>query len=332
MKLPSKMRGVTQLVEIFRGYALANSSPTPITTQIPVDRPIVALHLRINHSLTIGTGSGAVSEGELLKTKAITFQTDRSEYIVKNVPGRALYRLNQVEFGSAGQKDAVAAATAVYSVLYCIPFVNQKPGLLIRPFDTVLNPKRYKSYTLTITEGAVSDLLGTVGTATVATTCDLYAEYLQEDLPAEAMPIFTREIGLVQPVNPSNFTFSDLERAQDLIYTGLLIGSDNSATAGVAFSGTPANTVLSDLSVETNNDFHVRTVLADALNRKNKWLVAESAFPTGRYYIGFIKDGSYASGLFSGELSKLRLTWTNGTLSTSQISTIYDSVRRLKAA
>lgn len=335
IKVPTVLRGVTQFQEIFRGISLANSAPTPITTQIPISKPIVALYLRINHTLTVGTGTGAISEGELLKTKAITFQTDRGEYPVKNVPGRALYRYNQVELGSAGQKDAIAASNGTYSVLYMIPFADMRtfnPAKMQRPFDTIFDPTRYKSVTLTVTEGSVSDLLSSVGTSTVATTCDLIAEYLENPLPGDAKPILVRELGLVQPANPSNQTFIDFERGADLIYTDFLIGTDNSATPGVAFSGTPNNLVVSDFSLEVNDNFHVRTVLADAINRHNKWRVAESTFPVGRYLFSMIRDGSYASGLYSGELSKLRLTWNNDTLSTSQVSVIYDAVRKIKKA
>ncbi len=334
--LQGQKRGNYETVEILRGYALNIGGPTYITSPIPVNNPVIAAVIRINIALTVGTGTGAITEGELLFTKAISFRSDKNEFFLKNVPGRGLYRLNQLEFGTQGQKDAIAASNGTYSQLYVLPFVDFS---MRHPYDTVFDPqgRGYKSVELAITVGGVADLLGTVGTSSVTATADLEFVQMRETVvPAGIKPRYVREIGNVQPANLASQLFQDLERSPDLAYTSLLVQTANSATVGVPFTGTPANTTLTDISVETNNSYPIKSILYALLNYFNNYRVANAAWPAGYVYLDLLgygrqeQDGSYLGALYSAKYGKLRINSTVGTLSTSQLSILYDSIRDLK--
>ena len=334
--LQGQTRGNYELVEIVRAYTLVIGGPTYISSPIPVNNPVVAAIMRVNISLTLGTGSGAISEGELLFTKAISFRSDKNEYFLKNVPGRGLYRMNQIEFGTAGQKDNIAATTGTYTVVYILPFCDFS---MKYPYDTVFDPegRGYKSVELAITTGTVADLLSTVGTSSVTATLDLEFIQMREVIvPGGLKPRYVREIGNVAPVSLSAQLFLDLERSPDLAYTGFLLGTDNAATIGVPFSGIPANTVLTDITLETNNSYPMKSIQWTLKNYLDKFRVAEATFPVGRIYVDMLgfdrmsQDGSYQGALYSAKYGKLRFNSTVGTLSTSQLSCVYDSIRDLK--
>lgn len=340
--LQGQKRGNYEVVEILRAYTLVVGGPTYISTQIPVNNPVVAAIIRVNISLTIGSGSGAISEGELLFTKALSFRSDKNEYFLKNVSGRGLYKMNQFEFGSAMQKNAIAASTGVYSVVYVIPFCDFS---MKYPYDTIFDPegRGYKSVELAVTSGGVADLLGTVGTSSVTATLDLEFVQLKEVVvPGGLKPRYAREIGNIAPVSLAAQTFLDIERSPDLSYTAFLLGTHDSSVAactiGVPFSGTPLNSILTDISLETNNSYPVKSLQWTLLNFINKLRIAEAAAPVGIVYIDMLgygllaQDGSYQGGLYSAKYGKLRFTSNVAAIGTTptQLSCTYDSVRDLK--
>ena len=327
------MSANTELIEVLRAQTLTASGTTYFSPQFPLGEGWVRMHLRFTHALTHGNGSSALSEGELNVIKGITLRTDKGEIICNNVPGRHLYRLGQIKTNAAATKTAIAAATASYYVPIDIWFSEPKRIHESEMHKTILNTARYGSLTLGITMGSASDLLGTVGTDTVAFTVDIYVERFKGLLPASLAPSLYVQYGVQAPQNPNNQTYIDLERSETLAYKRLMLYSTSSATAGVPMSGTMDDTVVNDFDVEQTEKFVAQNILNDVAQRIGMSDMGLAAIPAGISYVSFVdKSRSHMTCLATGGLSKLRYNWRNqGSLpSNPQVTVGYEAVRPLQ--
>lgn len=322
------MRGNSEIVEIFRGKALTLGAVNSFSSEFPLGEGWERIILRLNNTFTNTTGTTPLAEGELRIVKAVRFRTDRNEIPFNGVPGRALYREDQFKSGTSAVKDAIAVAAGTYRMDLPLWFIDP---LAKRPEDTILDTARYRSVQLDIQMGTVADLLGVVGDSAASYTLDCYVVRQRGRLPEKGRPIVLLERGIVQPTNPANQTYFDLERASDLAYKRLMLFTTNSASAGVSHTGNAASNVISELTLETDRSFPFKAVLADIINRRNKQDYGLEAVVTGQYILDLINGGSNMSALYSGEHSRLRASWVNDTLSTSQVSCMYEAIRDLKA-
>lgn len=315
--------------EVFRRKALANGATTVISEKFPMGEGWIKLILRFELTVDIGTGTGALSEGELQYIKGISVSTDRGDKPYSNVPARPLYRWDALVTGTPATKNAIAATDGVYVVEIPVWFYNPK---LARPYDTILDSSRYKNINLAVQLGTVADLFSSVGDSTVTTTLTCYVVKTRQPLRAEEKPRFMIEMGHRAPVNPSNATEIELEMAENLAYMQMLLFTANSATAGVPFSGTANGSVISDLTLETSRGNLFDRVLADVLNKENKQDYGLETAVTGLYVCDLVRDGNPETALFSGPslLSRLKMTWTNDTLSTSGVTCGYVGFRDMK--
>jgi hypothetical protein len=322
------MRGNTEIKEIFRGQPLTNGSITRFSNQFPLGEGWYNLSLRFNHTLTVGTGTTPLSENNLRVIRTITLRTDRSEFVCNVVSGRALYRWDQLLRGTAALSTAVAASNGTYSTLINIWFVDP---LAQKPEDTILNTSRYSAVTLEVGLGTVSDLLGTVGTASVASTLDCYVERTKGPLPQKVRPLLFTEYGVRVPVDPNSTQTIDLERASNLAYKKMMAFACNTTTVvGVPFSGDASDAILSDVTIDHDGGRPFETILHSALNARNKQDYSLEAAVVGQDIFDFVRDGSLNSMLYSGDKSRLRFLWANGTLgSTPQINLSYMGTRPL---
>lgn len=322
---------ITEKVGIFAGRALTLNNINTISNEIPIGEGILRAVLRFNLTTTETTASGVISEGVLSFIKNLTFKTNKNEYALRSVPLRGLYHFLRFRNKVSNFKTEVADGGNTARVTIEIPFVNASWR---RPQDSIFDSSRNESVTLEITTGTIADLFSTVGDGAVVATVDMYVERTRGRLGANDAPICFPEIGVVPVVNPANSTYIDLERSSDLSYTDLLIASQNSVTSGVPFSGTFADTVLAELSLETDRDYPIKGLLPNMLQdiaKQDAQLDASDTI-TGLYYLDLLsREGSIVSGaLASGLYSRLQARWTNGTLSTSGISLIYGGFRSLK--
>jgi len=318
----------TSLIEVFRGKPIAQNSILTVSSDFPLGSGWIKMILRVNHVLTNTTGTTPKSEGELSIVKGISFRTDKGERLYSNIGGRALYRYNQAKSRTAGVKDAISATAGTFRTDFELYFADPQS---LRPYDTILDTARYRSVELAIQIGGVADFLSVVGDSANTTTVDCYIEIVEGALPAGAKPLFFHEVSNVSPVNPASATVLDLEKASNLSLKRLFIGTHNSATAGVPFSGTPTANVVSEFSLETSAAIPFRNLPADVVNRINKLDYQLESAVTGLFILDLVKDGSNRSALFTGELSRLQLKWVNDTLSTSQVSAFTESLRNLAA-
>jgi len=322
------MRGNTELKEIFRGQALTNGSVTRFSNQFPLGEGWYNLSMRFNHTLVVGTGTTPLSENNLRLIRSITLRTDRSEFVANVVPGRALYRWDQALRGTAAPSTAIAAANGTYSTLINLWFVDP---LSQKPEDSILNTSRYSAVTLEVGLGTISDVLGTVGTATISSTLDCYVERTKGPLPQKVRPLLFMEYGVRVPIDPNSQQVIDMERASNLAYKRWMAFACNTTTVvGVPFSGDASDAILNDVTVDHDGGRPFETVLHGALNARNKQDYSLETAVVGQDLFDFVRDGSLNSMLYSGDKSRLRFLWSNGTLGTTpQINLSYMGTRPL---
>lgn len=322
------MRGNTEIKEVFRARTLTNGAITRFSTEFPLGEGWYRLALRFNHALVVGTGTTPLSENNLRLVRSITLKTDRSEYVWNSVPARAIYRWDQMLRGAAALSTAIAAASATYSTLLNLWFVDP---LAIKPEDTILNTARYSAITLEVGIGTITDVLGTPGTATIASTVDAYVERSKGPLPASVRPLLFTEYGVRVPVDPTTVQVIDMERASNLAYKRWQYFACNTTTvSGVPYSGDASDAILTDVTVDHDGGRPFETILHPVLNAINKQDYALETAVVGQGITDFVRDGSLNSQLYSGDKSRLRLLWSNGTLGTlPQMNLSYMGTRPL---
>lgn len=299
-----------------------------VATPFPFGDGYRTLFLEISINLTVGTGTGAISEGELLFIKNLYLKTDKHGPIVDNVCGRALYYRARKVMRTAPYKDAIAATTATYTVSLPIHFANSK---LRRPQDSLLNMKDVQALELDITLGSVSDLLTSPGTATVTATVDIAVEKTKKPIDEGSTPVFQPYLAMLGPIDPSVLQYLEVPKIKDLSFTDLMLFVSNSASAGIPWSGTPSNNTLSRITLEDNllgKTFDQVTFLTILNDNKLKFELETRI--TGQAILDVSEDDSVWESYAAGDKAKLQANWINGTLSTSQVSALMDGLVSIK--
>lgn len=322
-------RSFTEQVEIFKAKSVTPGSPLNIDTGFPFGGLIRRLDLHLHLALTQTTASGVVVEGLQRFIKNIVFRGG-NDHFVKNCCGRALYNLAQNLLGTAPALTTLATTTATtYSIHIPILFSDEEMDW---PNDTAIDARRYvgTGFKFEMLPGTVADLFTTVGDSAVVVTADLFAEVEQGNIApigAPGMPKFYRSYYQPAPIDPSSSTVFELEKNDKLYYRRLMVQASNSATAGLPFSGTIANTTLASLTFKSNIRTHVQAVPEQNLRFENKNFYKRETVDTGRYVIDFLKGRSNKEMLPSAPsiMTSLQLLIENRTLSTSQVSLICDT-------
>jgi hypothetical protein len=328
---PARGRGYTERANIITGQPLANSSPTVFSKELPLGEGWYKMLIRINEVFTVGTGTTPISEGELLYIKLIQLKTDRGE-IICNLPGRALYKIATYKTGEAPAKDAIAAASSTYTVTLPIYFAETRTMDMMRMQDTILNTARYNTLTLQINLGSTSDLLGTPGTSTVASTLDVEVERTFGPLPPQALPFYHVSYDYRPPVDANSTTVIDIERSADMAIKRLYVIAGTSGTAGVPASGVLADTIQSVITLKDQNRFIENQRIHAMIQRQNKMDAQLESLMTGVEVYDYVADGSIGSALATAEKSVLQYTWTNqgGVVANSIVTLIEEMIRTLK--
>lgn len=324
------MRAYWEPVNILSGYAANVNGRTIISDPLPVGEGWYVMYVRIGIVLTIGTGSGAITEGELLFIKNVLLKTDRGE-IICNLPGRAIYKLATYLAGSPPDKDAIAASSATYYVNLPIFFADDQK-YIERPEDTVLDTSRYSSVTIELTLGTTVDLLTTPGTSTVTATVDAEVLRVKGLLPPKAKPIGYRSYDVRPPVDASSVVQIFMERATDLALRRVVLHSCTGGSAGVPFSGVNANTIINVLQIKDQSGFIIKDRIWRMMQNENKDRMSLESLITGLAVIEFIRDGSNQSALVTAGKPLLQASWTNqgGVGANSLVTLMTDGIRGLK--
>lgn len=322
------MRGNTVTETVVQGKALNMNGQTIIREDFRLGEGWYLLLLELVLTTTNTTGTGAISEGELNILKSINFRTDKDDMIYNNLNGRSLYRLAHILQGVAPAKDAIAATAGTYKVLLPMLFANPQ---LMREEDTILNTARYKNCELIINMGGIADLLTSVGDGAVTASINISVVRTQALLEEDELPVARPYFATTPQINPATLQYIDLEKSPDLALLGLLAFAANSVTSGLNFSGTPANTVITDIQLEDSYGFPVRKQPFSLGQAASKQEFGIESMPAGWYPIWLAKDRSILSAYPTGDKSKEQINWTNVTLSTSGINAVYIGIKEFKS-
>ena len=330
-------RGYVERPNVITGATLNANGQTQFSKEFPMGEGWFSLQLAINISLTHGTGTTPVSEGELLVIKNVYLRTDRGE-ILCNLPGRALWKLAALKNGALPYKDAIAAATAVYVVHLPIYFADPEtgPAHMLRPEDTLLDTSRYNAVSLQITMGGITDLLGTPGTDTVAFTVDAEIERTYGLVPGSKPGEGGKPIGHINydvrpAVDAASFQSIDIERSSDMSLKRLYLFTGANGTGGVPWSGTPNDAIIATLNVRDQNRFIESNRKWKMVQMQNKNDSMLETILSGVAFFDFVADKSHAAALATADKSVLQVTWTNGTAPANSIVTLtQEAIRSLK--
>lgn len=312
---------------VFSGEALNTNGRNPLGKNLPLGQGWYKANLRIGITLTAGTAAGPVTNGELDFIKNVLMRTDAGEVLV-DLPGRALYNIAIQKIATTPNKDAIAASDATYYVNLPIYFTDDQ---MQRPEDTILDTSRYASMKLDVTLGTVSDLFTTPGTASVTVTADFEIQHTADVIPAEAAPVAHINYEMDQPADPNANTYIDIQRDQNLSIKRLFIHTASSATDGSGFTGTNDNDVIEVVNLKDHNSNIVQDRYFSMIQDDNKEEFALENIPGGLAIINFVRDGSINSSLWTGNLSKLQLSWTNDATvaANDQVAVARESIRKL---
>jgi len=325
------MRGNAEYVNLVTGNSLTPNGKTVISDPLPVGEGWYRMHLRINEIFVVGTGTTPITEGELHFIKNILFKTDRGE-IICNLPGKALYKIGGIKAGVAAlRKDAIAAASATYSVNLPIYFADHYRSM-DRPEDTILDTKRYSSMTLEVSLGTVADLLTTVGTSSVTATADIEVIRTKGLLPKQGQPVGVIAYDFRNPVDASSLQFIFLERAQDLVLKRLYVHSCTGGTAGVPWAGVNSDAIQNVVQIKDQSGFIIKDRIHRMIQESNQVDYQLESILTGVEVHDFVQEGSIQAALLTGGKSLLQYIWTNqgGVGANSIITPASEGVRSLK--
>jgi hypothetical protein len=295
------------------------------------------LNAVINIAVTIGTGAGPVTEGELLFIKNVLLRTDRGE-ILCNLPGRAIWKIAALKNGSLPYKDAIAAATATYRVHLPIYFCDPEGGpfQMLRPEDTILDTSRYNSISMSVTLGALSDLFTAPGTASAVCTLDLEVERSFGKLPGTKPGEGGKPVGHINydfrpPVDASVTQAIDIERSADMSLKRIYTHAGTSGTGGIPWSGANGDAVIGTVNVKDQSRFIEKDRLWRQIQNQNKLDSQLETSLAGVIVFNFVSDKSIASAMATADKSTLQETWVNGTAPANSIVTLtQEAIRTLK--
>jgi hypothetical protein len=321
-------RGYVERANVITGAALTANGQTTFSREFPMGEGWYKAWLRFNFGVTIGTGAGPVTEGELLAIKNVLLRTDRGEMLC-NLPGRALYKIATYREGTPPRKDAIAAATATYRVGIPIYFADFAMDF---PNDTILDTARYNSVSLQLTMGGLADLLGAPGTATLAITFDMEIERSYGKLPAPAQPKFHISYDFRPPVDASVTQNIDVERSSDMSVKRLYVHSGTTGTGGVPFSGANADTIQNVILLKDQNRFIEKDRIHGFIQDMNKLDAGLEVTIVGLEVYDFVRERSIAGALATGDKSVLQYSWTNqgGVGANSIVTLAAEMIRTLK--
>ncbi|MHB1938680.1 MAG: hypothetical protein ACYCOR_19175 [Acidobacteriaceae bacterium] len=325
-------RGYINTKQVITGAPLNVGQPTVFSKDFPMGEGWYSMTLRIGVTLAPGATApiGPIAENIMLFVKNVLLRTDRGE-IVCNLPGRALYKMNTIDAGSAPQYDQVAVGAGTYYITLKIPFVNWR---MLRPVDTILDTSRYAQVTLTVSLGTVADLFVTPGnTAAVTATLDAVIERTYGAVPKQAKPIFHRNMDYAPPIDASVNLYVDLERSPDLAVARYIVHSCTGGTGGVPFSGTNSDAIQQTVTLKDQSSFIEDSLTHAIIQHENQNRYGLETLLSGIEVFEFCEQrrASYASALATGSKSLLKYTWFNqaGVAAGDLITVAHDGVRNL---
>jgi hypothetical protein len=324
-------------------FPLTIGQPTIITREFPVGDPWLTMTLNLRGELLGGgtTPTGTVLADAPMPLWQIALTTDLDKDVIEpSVSARPLYRFAQIMEGTAGEIVAPTvpgiAATTTFNVVLTIIFAD--PRLLV-PEDSLLDTRRYNSIFLTITTGALADI---VSPSTFITLQNVFADVeVLRISPRVPLPLnVVKVLHFHKRYAPMNAfggdTILNLDRVPTLAMKRLLFFAASGATSGVPFTGTGSNAVIDTIRVSSNRRDHFGSAVGGisrrVLQHDNKLDYDIETWPTGWYVYDTVLDRSILSALATGDLSVLQaiLTYQAGLVSGMNVSVFENGVQKLR--
>lgn len=305
---------------------------TSFGESLPKGPGIYEMWLRVRIAVVIGTGAGPISEGELNFIKSLYFKTDLGEILLDNVPGRGMFKVGLIKSKTPPRKDAIAAATATYTV--DIPIYFRDPDTQ-RPEDLILDSSRYESMTFDITLGSIADLFTAPGTATVTATGDLMIRRSKGRWnSAEASPLGHVFYSVRNPVDAASVTEMKFELASDLSYKRAYIHASTAGVAGQAWYGANSDAIIGAMTVKDGAGDWLRKVSFLQMQDVNKADYGLEVVPAGVVVLDFIPDRSNKSAIYAGDKNELIFDWDNqgAPAANSIVTMLVEGYRGLRTA
>lgn len=338
------MAGRTQLERQYLGqFSLAASTPTRQTFNFPLGELWYAMYLRIAFTLTTGgtlTNAVAYTDAAMEICNLIQLDVDRDGTLVK-APAKAMVRIGQTKAHTAPNIDNAsfsATAGAAYAFSFMVPvfFADER---MLRPEDTCLATDRYSQMSLIVGLGAGSDCLSTLGSAGTyaisAATCDVEIEKLQGPIPQGARPKFVQKMVVEgSPIDTSLTTNLGLTRSPSRAIKRLYAFASNLGVASRPWSGNGHNTVLSTISVESDQKAHDQNRRAAQVRDENKLRYEQETWPAGLHVLDYVRDGSNLSALSTGDKARLEVQQTEDSSNPAgqnNLSVVSEAIEALKA-
>lgn len=266
------------------------------------------LRLTFHHTITAG-GTVPNALGAYLFLKNLSLKTGDGENPV-DCPGMGLYLHNFLMHGVEPVYTTVIAGAGTFHSVVDIPFVFP---FLARKEDLSIDSGRYNMIELQIQSGSLVDFQRTIGTAALTTTMDMTLFRNKSCWEESGKPLALPFIKHMAPFQAVTKGYADLESAKDLILFGFHAHAADLVTWGTvgnAYEGTPAD-CLDDISFYDNLNHWLRLNKLYVFQEERAHYSNNRAF-TGVYPWVFSREGSYKSGLPTGDRSEMKFVIGNG--------------------
>jgi hypothetical protein len=260
---------------------------------------------RLSGSITIGTGTGAMSEGPLGLIQKCEIIADGRKVLV-SANARDLFRLTHIFRGKRPELN-FSAATGSFSGTFAI---DMEAIRMVSPVDSFFDPRPYEKIEIRITWGTISNILTTPGTASI-TSVVLDVQVLQTTEGADAI-MFNKLISFDENTPAASSQNLTINVPRSGILHGILFRTD---TLGI-----DQDNIINFVTVKSDNNFlHVDRLSWATLQRRNVFefqLDGGTDTPgsatlngqiVGFAFLDLTEDGLIGSGLNTLDLNVLQL-------------------------
>lgn len=330
----------------FGTFTMTPGVPLKLTNDLILGQPWKYLRMHFSGTLTgNGTnGTGTIRDDAPLNLFKITLSSNFDREIIEITSARALYRLEQAinKMISAVVAPTLTTGSGVtsFSFSLTIPF---KDLLMRNPDDCVLHTIRNNGMTLTITPGALSDMIVSPTNMTLGgLSVEVVAEQYDASYSLNHVPVFMSFWKVFPVITPPGTTNLKLDvQVPELSLKRLLIhAADTNTIAGEPFTGTGLDGFITKFQVRDNTRYYVggttgKLIEADVIEqmRKDYQMSPSGGNPrkAGFYLLDFATDGSHGSCIPIGDKAFQRLDLEySGAGTTPQISVMAQYIKKLQ--
>lgn len=272
----------------------ATASPT--RTNLPITETIRRLFLRLSGTATEGgVGDGTLTaEGVLSLIRNIRVSgTSSSRPEIGHIKNADLAGLYTLQTFLKGISQAILQPTPIAKGSVASPFSVSLPIDFEMPFSqdprqTLLNTSELTSLALEVDWGAVTDMIGGLGTWTLPTcSLEVYADEFVDD-HSKGARYGLNQFSFIETATASANTRLTIDLKRGYMLRGLLVKQ----FTRTAFAHTPVATVINTVGLEVNREVR-KAVSFAALQDMNRDAYQMATVPTGYAFLDLMPEGRY---------------------------------------